>query len=177
VTQPSWFRRKTERVRSGIQGGIQGVNQGVNQGSPPPSGGAPGGPAPLLQAIHEMNRFINQNSGRLPGEAVVNARRLTDTLREVIATSDVRPLDVYAEMSVRSTLSDYLPTTLRGYLAVAATGGPATGPASRSLIEQLEALQSAADLVLVAARDQDVDALMTQGNFLRTKFSGSDLDL
>ena len=26
-------------------------------------------------------------------------------------------------------------------------------------------------------REQDVDALLTQGNFLRTKFSGSDLDI
>jgi hypothetical protein len=30
---------------------------------------------------------------------------------------------------------------------------------------------------LRAAREHDVDALFTQGNFLRTKFSRSDLDL
>ncbi len=38
-------------------------------------------------------------------------------------------------------------------------------------------LQLSADAVLDAARNQDVDALMSQGTFLRTKFSGSDLDL
>ena len=31
--------------------------------------------------------------------------------------------------------------------------------------------------VLAAARSQDADALTTQGNFLRTKFTRSDLDL
>ena len=37
--------------------------------------------------------------------------------------------------------------------------------------------QTSASQVLVAARNQDVDALMTQGTFLRTKYSRSDLDL
>ena len=46
-----------------------------------------------------------------------------------------------------------------------------------SLLEQIDSLQTAADAILVAARAQDADALMTQGNFLRTKYSGSDLDL
>ena len=44
-------------------------------------------------------------------------------------------------------------------------------------MEQLDSLQPSADAVLVAAREQDVDALVSQGNFLRTKFTGSDLDL
>jgi hypothetical protein len=44
-------------------------------------------------------------------------------------------------------------------------------------MEQLESLQLSADAVLVAAKAQDIDALVSQGNFLRTKFSGSDLDL
>ena len=37
-------------------------------------------------------------------------------------------------------------------------------------------IASAMDL-LDATRAQDADALLTQGSFLRTKFSGSDLDL
>jgi hypothetical protein len=44
-------------------------------------------------------------------------------------------------------------------------------------MEQLEALETSALAVLEATQQQDVDALMTQGAFLRTKFSGSDLDL
>ncbi|HJQ02968.1 MAG TPA: hypothetical protein VJ851_15340 [Jatrophihabitans sp.] len=138
-------------------------------------------PTELLRAVFTVNRFVNQSSGQLPGRAVVAARRLTDTLREIIDTSQVRPLDVYAVVSVKATLTDYLPTTLRTYLAV---GPDVRDLPARSgqtpaqlLMEQLDSLQLSADAVLVAARNQDIDALVNQGNFLRTKFSGSDLDL
>jgi hypothetical protein len=138
-------------------------------------------PAALVRTVFTVNRFVNQNSGQLPGRAVVAARRLTDTLREIIDTSEVRPLDVYVVVSVKATLADYLPTTLRSYLAVdpearTRPAGPAGTPA-QLLLEQLDSLQSAADAVLVATREHDMDALVSQGNFLRTKFSGSDLDL
>ncbi len=47
----------------------------------------------------------------------------------------------------------------------------------QSLAEQLEALLDAAADLLSATQAQDADALLSQGSFLRTKFSGSDLDL
>jgi hypothetical protein len=125
--------------------------------------------------------YINRNAGRLPGVAVVTAKGVTDTLRETIDTNEVQPLDVYAVLAVKATLNDYLPTTLRSYLAVDPAGlntPRASGRTpSQSLLEQLDALQTSASATLVAARKQDADALMTQGSFLRTKFSGSDLDL
>jgi hypothetical protein len=117
----------------------------------------------------------------MPARAVVSTRALTDTLLEIIDTSSARPLDVYAVINVKGTLSDYLPTTVRSYLAVpeamrdTARGDGATPTAS--LLEQVDALQTSADAVLEAIRNQDADALMTQGNFLRTKFSRSDLAL
>lgn len=138
-------------------------------------------PQSLDAAVDSLDRFINRSAGRLPTAAVVNARGVTDTLRTIIATSTARPLDVYAVISVRGIAEDYLPTTLKGYLAVApelldvprASGDSPT----RSLMKQLDALQSSAVATLVATREQDADALMTQGTFLRVKFSGSDLDL
>jgi hypothetical protein len=82
---------------------------------------------------------------------------------------------------VRAAATDYLPTTVRAYLAVDEALVDVPRPSGRtpreSLMGQLEALEGAALGVLEAVRQQDVDALMTQGNFLRTKFSGSDLDL
>ena len=138
-------------------------------------------PEVLRRALEELIAFINRNAGRLPGVAVVSARRVTDTLRETIDTSKVRPLDVYAVMAVKGTLNDYLPQTLRIYLAVDTTLLEAPRESgltpSQSLLEQLHALQTSTSATLVAVRDQDADALMTQGCFLRTKFSGSDLDL
>lgn len=151
---------------------------------PRPSTPAPAAqddPEQLRERIAEVVRQINRNSGEMPGAAVVRARRLTDTLLEIVDTAAIRPLDVYAVMSVRNTLHDYLPTSLQRYLAVpegARHVARATGATPvESLLAQLEALQVSASSVLVAAQNQDVDALMTQGAFLATKFSGSDLDL
>jgi len=88
---------------------------------------------------------------------------------------------VYTLLPIKGILLDYLPTTLRTYLAVDVSlleipRGSGRTPVE-ALLAQLESLQQSAWATLVAARNQDADALMTQGNFLRTKFSGSDLDL
>jgi hypothetical protein len=138
-------------------------------------------PATLRANLFALNRFVNQNSGALPGESVVTARRIGDVLREIIDTSEIRPLDIYAVVSVKGILNDYLPTTLRSFLALDDAQLDVPRPSGRtpvqSLQEQLEALLDAAGSVLSAAQDQDADALLTQGSFLRTKFSRSDLDL
>ncbi|TFV88578.1 hypothetical protein [Blastococcus sp. CT_GayMR16] len=152
----------------------------------PPTAAAPApdagdSPEALRASIVAVNRMINSNAGRLPLRAVVAARRITDVLAEIVNTSDVRPLDVYATISVRGAVNDYLPTTLRTFLAVdkdlVAVQRPSGFTPTESLMEQLDALEGSAFAVLQAAQAQDVDALMTQGSFLRTKFSGSDLDL
>jgi 1,6-anhydro-N-acetylmuramate kinase len=166
----TWFRRGHAEPSDPARGTVR-------QAEPPDEDS----PSELLRTVFTVNRFVNQNSGRLPGRAVVAARRLTDTVREIIDTSQVRPLDVYVVLSVKATLTDYLPTTLRSYLAVDPDVRELPARSGRTpaelLMEQLDSLQQSADAVLVAARKQDVDALVSQGNFLRTKFSGSDLDL
>jgi len=138
-------------------------------------------PEALRAGITTVNRLVNASAGRLPLEAVVMARRITDVCADIVETSAVRELDVYAVMAVRGAVSDYLPTTIRSFLAVDTTLVDVPRASGRtptqSLMEQLEALELAAIAVLGATQQQDVDALMTQGSFLRTKFSGSDLDL
>lgn len=129
----------------------------------------------------QADGFVNRNAGRLPTAVVVDVRALTDVLRAVVATTAVRPLDVHALISVRAVLEDYLPTTLTRYLAVdeALLDVPrgATPTPRDSLHEQVASLHGSATQTLAAVRAQDVDALSTQGRFLRTKFSASDLDL
>jgi hypothetical protein len=135
----------------------------------------------LGQSLAELNRFINQNSGRLPGVAVVRARLVTDLLQAIVDTSEARPLEIHALISLKGIVNDYLPTTLRSFLAVDerfldAQRLSGQSPTQR-LLEQLDILYASAERVLAAVRSQDADALVTQGNFLRTKFAGSDLDL
>lgn len=137
--------------------------------------------AVLLQGVYQLVNVINQNAGRLPVEAVVAARRVTDLVRELIETAGERELDVYAEVAITGIVTDYLPTTLHAYLALDPGLAEVARPSGRtprdSLIAQLDSLgESAADL-LDATRARDADAVLTQGAFLRTKFTRSELDL
>ena len=161
----AWFKRPEAAARV------------VAQLAPEPEDG----PGALRAALTDVNRLVNASAGRLPPAAVVTARRITDALAEVLDGAEVRPLDVYAAISVRATATDYLPTTVRSYLAVdddlVDTPRASGRTPTESLLEQLDALETSALAVRDAAQAQDVDALMTQGSFLRTKFSRSDLDL
>jgi hypothetical protein len=138
-------------------------------------------PEALRQTLWQDVRLINASAGRLPGESVVAALRVTDAVREVIDTAAERPLDIHAVVSVKGILNDYLPTTLHTYLnldpALIDTALPSGRTPKAALLEQIDSLWLAASDVLAATHAQDVNALMTQGSFLRTKFTGSDLDL
>ena len=159
----TWFRRAQEHV------------------APPPETDPEDTPEGLLKLVFERTAEINQNAGHLPVEAVVVARRVLDAVREVIDTSSDRELDVRAVVSLRGILSDYLPTTLHTYLALdpasVETARPSGRTPSQQVIEQFETLIESATDLLDATRAHDADALQTQGSFLRTKFSRSDLDL
>ena len=138
-------------------------------------------PEKLKLRLWELVRFVNRSAGKLPVEAVVVSRQITDIIREVIETSGDHDLDVYAVVQINGIVGDYLPTTLRTYLNLDAELAERVGPSGRTpraaLREQLESLRSAAADMLRAAQEHDVDALFTQGSFLRTKFTGSDLNL
>lgn len=161
----SWFRRTQDRARESL-----GNDEDPNDA-----------PDALLAKMFELVREVNRNAGALPAEAVVIARRVLDAVREVVETASERDLDIRAIVSIRGILEDYLPTTLRTYLAldpeVVHTPRPSGRTPAASLIEQLDTLWASATDLLDAIRAQDADAMLTQGSFLRTKFSGSDLDL
>lgn len=163
----SWFRRLRDDTPA----------------SPPPGAepDAADQPDALLAKNAELIEFINASAGRLPTDATVAARRITDTVCTVIATSGERELSIYTVISIRGVLDDYLPTTLRNYLALDAATvevpRPSGGAPREALLDQLTTLHRSVDDLLAAVRAQDADAMMAQGKFLRTKFSGSDLDL
>ncbi|WP_375485088.1 hypothetical protein [uncultured Jatrophihabitans sp.] len=138
-------------------------------------------PEHLLRRLWELVQFVNRSAGKLPVEAVVVSREITDRIREVIDTATADQLDVYAVVQINGIVGDYLPTTLRAYLALDPRLTDQVGPSGRTpraaLREQLDSLAGAAGDLARAAREHDVNALFTQGNFLQTKFSRSDLDL
>jgi hypothetical protein len=158
-----WFRRQPDPLADGR--------------SPEPAAADELGA--LLTALIDLDRYILRNSEGLPTAAVARARWIVDTLRDVLDLSAGRPLDISAGLTVRGIAADYLPTTLRSYVALnheAHGVSPGANP-QELLLEQLDTLQEAAVGTLRAMRAQDVDAMKTQGSFLRSKFSRSDLDL
>jgi hypothetical protein len=161
----SWFRRASDRARDEIG----------------PQEDPKDKPAAMLSTMFDLVHEVNASAGRLPTEGVVVARRVLDAVRELIETSADRELDIQAIVAIRGILEDYLPTTLHAYLALDPSVVDRTRPSGRtpaeSFIEQLEVLWGSAMDLLDATRAQDADALLSQGSFLRTKFSGSDLDL
>jgi hypothetical protein len=161
----TWFRRAQSRAQAPL----------APQDDPKDK------PEALLAAVFELVKQVNANAGKLPTEGVVIARRVLDVVREVIDTSAERELDIHAVVSIRGILDDYLPTTLRAYLAIDPDVVDVVRPSGRtpaqSFVEQLDVLWSSATDLLDATRAHDADALLSQGSFLRTKFSGSDLDL
>lgn len=148
---------------------------------PPPPAADPDAPDALLRRLWEVVQFLNRSGGSLPVEALVLGRRITDTLREVIDTAGERTLEAHAVAQLNGVIGDYLPTTLRTYLALDPGVVERPLPTGRTpraaLREQLDALLEAATDLLAATKAHDVDALLSQGAFLRTKFTRSDLDL
>ncbi len=161
----SWFRRGRDAPPA----------------TPPPAESEQDSPDALRLALWQLVQFINRSAGKLPVRATVTSREITDTVREVIETSTERDLDVYAIVAINGIVEDYLPTTLRTYLHLDPSLTDRVGPSGRTpraaLQEQVESLAVAAEDLLQATQAHDVDALFTQGNFLRTKFTRSDLDL
>jgi hypothetical protein len=131
---------------------------------PPPEEDSP---QALATLVFQANRFVNASAGQLPAAAVVTTRD--------------RDLDIHARVSMNGILRDYLPTTLRAYLALDPTLRNHPRPNGitpvAALIEQLDFLLSSAMEVLAAVQNDDANALVAQGNFLKTKFGRSELDL
>jgi hypothetical protein len=124
----------------------------------------------LRAKLSQCRRDINRTAGRVPAGSVLTALGICDVLRRVVATEP----DVYTAVAVERMVTDYLPTTLRNFLAVGA--GPSGAPVAL-LGEQLDDLFAAAAAIELTAQQRDTDAMRTQGAFLRTKFTQSDLDL
>jgi hypothetical protein len=128
--------------------------------------------AALLNDLLALRGYLNRHADQLPTVSVVTAHQIGDVLRGVLDAAGDRPLDAHTAVRLSGFLTDYVPTTVRSFLAVS-TDRDSAG----ILQEQLASLLDEAGGLAASARSYDTDALLTQGTFLRTKFSRSDLDL
>lgn len=153
--------------------------------SPPPPAPPADELGALRAALRETVVLVNRSAGRLPEGVVPRVRAIEDVLVELLdheESTDWTSITAQSRFSLAATINDYLPTSVTAYLAlpagfVADHRGPTGRTAGEELQEQLRLLDGAVRDLAVAVYSGDAERLSTQGRFLDTKFSRSDLDL
>lgn len=136
-------------------------------------------------SLEALVRRTNRAAGRLPEGAVPTLRAIEDVLRELLdhaAATTTSSVSAQERFTLGATVEDYLPTSLDAFLALppafADTHRDAQGRSPGDLLlEQLGLLDTAVRELAVAVYSGDAARPESQGRFLDTKFSGSDLDL
>lgn len=155
---------------------------------PPPE--APEEPAPpatpfgerMAAELERIRWRARGAGGALPVAALPRLGQIEDVLGPLVAHLVDDPPTVDEEIAVEAMLTDYLPTTLNAYIGLnrqvatvpRASDGRTPGD---DLLDQLATLEAAAHELSFAVYAHDAEQLATQGRFLSTKFSRSDLDL
>lgn len=145
--------------------------------APGVAGGGPGGDEPdavpaLRVRLAALVREVDAAGGDLPTEGVVVARQVTDLAAQVLRRDD---LGIHARVALAAVVDDYLPTTLRTYLAARRSPDADPGALARTLLDQLGVLRGSLHETVAAVADDDLRALEAQGIFLGARFTGSDL--
>lgn len=116
---------------------------------------------------------------RLPAEAAARVHRITDIIRDTLPRAGG---NVDVEFLLTRAAVDYLPSTLRAYLALPADWA-ATHPlrggvtAEGELLDQLGALETGLQELRDGVLEGDAAALQTQGRFLAARFAAPSIEL
>jgi hypothetical protein len=135
-----------------------------------------------MAAELERIRWKARRAGNtLPVATLPRLGQIEDVLIGLVEYLVDHPPSVDEEIAVEALITDYLPTTLSAYMAlnrqVAATAGDDGRTPGDELLDQLVLLESAARELSASVYAHDAQQLATQGRFLSTKFSRSDLEL
>lgn len=158
--------------------------------APAPGRASDGAPEPddvdaLRRSLRETVALVNRSADRLPVGVVPRVRAVEDVLTELLdhaQATEGTSVSAQSRYALAATVHDYLPTSVRTFLALppefAATyRTPAGLSPGEELAEQLRLLEGAVRDLALAVYSGDAERLSTQGRFLATKFSRSDLDV
>jgi hypothetical protein len=132
------------------------------------------------QLAQQLRRLVDSVAPGLPKDALGSLRSIQDTLGELLPRlqdlSDRGVISGRDSFTVIETVRRYLPDTLAAYLRLpkyyAQMQTLADGrTASQTLLEQLQVLDSSLKNVAKSAFAGDAEALVTNGQFLQSKFS------
>jgi hypothetical protein len=159
---------------------------GLFHREPPRRDAPPAGPPgqaevdQLRAGLAALHREVLAAGAKLPDGAVPQFRRIEDALTGVLThagTLEGSPEEMFL---VKAIVSDYLPTSVRAYLALPASLAlarrtPASQDAADELCRQLEILEDRATELADAVSVGDVQALKNQSRFLESRFAQSSL--
>lgn len=141
----------------------------------------------LRTALVALVALVRAEAGRLPTEAVPEIREAADQLFELLDYGDAlavsgATIDPFAMFTISAAITDYLPTSIDGYLALPAVflenHRSATGETpAQELVAQVTILRRGLIELAQSVYAGDSQRLTSQRRFLETKFSKSDLDL
>jgi hypothetical protein len=122
-----------------------------------------------------VSSHAKQNKHRLPPESYVTILETCQTLDAVIDAERGQPTaDARFEYELTAMVREYLPSVLRGYLAIPPTMAYDKQPNGKTpneeLFEQLHLLSAQADALHASRHSHTSAELTTTGNFLRQRF-------
>lgn len=141
--------------------------------------GGSGGPAPSTFDEQQVRRSLDQayqsTHGRMPAEAQSRVAHIRQEILDVLPHVRELPPGSQDRYVLQRTAVDYLPTTIRAYLALPpdSTVGPLGQPGRsplEALDEQLTILDGQMVEIAAAIRQRDSDRLLANGLFLEEKF-------
>jgi hypothetical protein len=122
-----------------------------------------------------LDEAVQMTSGRLPSDIQVTVAEIRREIIELLPRTTDFPLGSQDLYVIERTATDYLPTTLRAYLALpeayATTQLPRVGKTPLQLLrDQVQLLDDRLDEITEAVRTQDADQLIANGRFLEERF-------
>jgi hypothetical protein len=140
---------------------------------------APDVEVPVGDVTGGLRSLPSRVAGLVPDDVAAGVGRTCAALLEALVRAGTGPVTDAADLP-RRTATDYLPRTLRAYLALPAaarTTPLADGRAPVDVLREQVGLLEDAAVRLLAGTDGDAVAdLLANGLFLRDRFAGSDLD-
>jgi hypothetical protein len=149
--------------------------------SPPPADDR----ARLKEARRALPRLEQMDLRRLPASLRLKVAQIRRKIEALLRYADQFPVGSEDLYIIQRTATDYLPTTIRTYLAMPPgsenTPVDAQGrTAWRILWDQLAMIEARLDGVASEVRRRNIDKLVANGRFLEERFKhvgGSELDL
>lgn len=129
----------------------------------------------LSTALTWVSSQAKQNKHRLPGDTYVTILETCQMLDSVVDAESRQPSgDARFEYELEAMTREYLPTVLRGFLAIPPSMVDNRQPNGRTpneeLVEQLQLLLGQAEALHSTRHSQSSADLTSTGNFLRERF-------